>query len=102
MAALKVFRWFIDHQRLVHTFVTNMRGPQHPVMLAGAPVTSIVPLTGTTGNVTVAFAALSYAGTLAITVVVDPDRVPDLPVLLAGLRDQLAALGSPVSAPGAG
>ena len=92
LAALGAFRWFIDHQRLVHTFVTNVRGPERPVTLAGAPVASIIPLSGTTGNVTVAFAVLSYCGTLTFTVVADPDRVPDLPVLVDELRAQLAVL----------
>ena len=47
------------------------------------------------GDVTVSFDALSYAGTLTVTAVADPDRVPDLPVLTAALRDQLAALVTP-------
>ena len=30
-----------------------------------------------TGNVTISFAALSYAGTLGITLITDPDACPD-------------------------
>jgi WS/DGAT/MGAT family acyltransferase len=93
LALVGVFRWFVDHQRLVNTFFTNMRGPDQPVRLADACVTSIVPLTGTTGNVTSAFAALSYAGQLTLSVVTDPDLFPDMPMLIDGLRDQLTLLG---------
>jgi diacylglycerol O-acyltransferase len=45
-----------------------------------------------TGNVRVSFDVLSYADTLAITVIADPDTVPDLPDLTAGLRRQLSAM----------
>jgi diacylglycerol O-acyltransferase / wax synthase len=76
-AATHLLRPFVDHQRLVNTFVTNLRGPQRPVHLLGAQVSQLVVLGGLYGNVTAAFAALSYAGTLAITVLVDPDAVPD-------------------------
>ena len=34
----------------------------------------------TTGNVTVTFGVLSYAGTLRITVLSDPSRMPDVPL----------------------
>ena len=40
-------------------------------------------------NVTVTFGVLSYAGSLRITVVSDPDRVPDVAVLPAALRQDL-------------
>ncbi|MDX8052339.1 wax ester/triacylglycerol synthase family O-acyltransferase [Lentzea sp. BCCO 10_0798] len=85
--------WFMNHQRMVHTVVTNVHGPDHPMCLGGAQVVGLIPLSATTGNVTVAFAALSYAGTFTITVVADPDRVPDLPVLTAALQAELDLLG---------
>jgi hypothetical protein len=40
----------------------------------------------------VSFAALSYAGSLNVTVLVDPDRWPDLPTLTGTLRAELDAL----------
>jgi hypothetical protein len=40
----------------------------------------------TMGNVTVAFGVLSHAGTLTLTVVADPERCTDLPVLVEALR----------------
>jgi len=40
----------------------------------------------------VSFVALSYAGEFTVTVVADPDRVPDLPVLSHALQAELDAL----------
>jgi hypothetical protein len=42
-----------------------------------------------TGNVTVAFTALSYAGSLVITISADPDTCPDLDRLQHELQRQL-------------
>ena len=39
---------------------------------------SVIAVSGISGNVTVAFVALSYAGGLNVTVVADPQRCPDL------------------------
>ena len=64
LARLGMFRWFVDRQRVVTTFVTNLRGPRSQVKFLGATVTDITPVTSITGNVTISFAALSYAGTL--------------------------------------
>jgi diacylglycerol O-acyltransferase / wax synthase len=88
LAAMRLSRWFIDHQRMVNTFVTNLPGPREPVTLGGIPVTEMQVLPLATGNVTVAFAVLSYAGTLTTTVVADPDHVGDLAVLAAALREE--------------
>jgi hypothetical protein len=38
--------------------------------------------------------ALSYAGTLTVTLIVDPDRVPDLPALATALQTELDALAT--------
>lgn len=87
LARLGLFGWFIDRQRMVHTFATNLRGPAEPLELAGREVTEIVPLSVTTGNITVAFATFSYAGRLGITITADPDVFPELDML----RDAVAA-----------
>lgn len=92
MAALGVLRWFLDRQHLITTFVTDLPGPPARLQLFGATVTAVIPVPPITGNVTVAFAALSYAGTLVITVVADPGRWADLPVLVTALQRQLDAL----------
>jgi diacylglycerol O-acyltransferase / wax synthase len=91
LAATGLLRWFVNRQRLIHTFVTNLRGPAEPLTFAGAPVRAVIPIPNTTGNVTVTFGVLSYAGTLRIAVLSDPSRVPDVAVLTAALRRELGS-----------
>ncbi|WNV87462.1 wax ester/triacylglycerol synthase domain-containing protein [Umezawaea sp. Da 62-37] len=93
LAKIGVHRWFVDRQRLVNTFVSDLHGPDHAMSFLGAPVVDLIPVSGISGNVTVAFAALSYAGTLTVTVIADPDRVPDLDDLAEALRQELHAQG---------
>ncbi|MEZ5159015.1 MAG: wax ester/triacylglycerol synthase family O-acyltransferase [Candidatus Nanopelagicales bacterium] len=92
LAAVRLGQFFVDHQRLVHTFETNLRGPQEPVHIAGRTVEDIVPIAVNPGNVTVSFDVLSYAGGVVITVVADPAAVPDLDRLAGFLDEQLAGL----------
>lgn len=94
LAWLGLYRWFVDRQHLVSTMVTNLRGPDVRLSFLAAPIIEIIPVTPITGNVTVAFAVLSYAGSLVITVTADPRRCPDLPVLLAALRSELDLLAT--------
>lgn len=86
---------FLDRQRLIHTFATNLRGPDTTLSLAGAPIEEVLPVAVVTGNVPISFAVLSYAGTLAITVIADPDACPDLDVLRDVLQDELDLLALP-------
>jgi diacylglycerol O-acyltransferase len=90
LARAGLLRWFTNHQRLVQTFVTNLRGPEDPLMFGGATVRAIIAIPSTTGNVTVTFAASSYAGTLRIAILSDPARMPDVPALAAALRHELS------------
>jgi diacylglycerol O-acyltransferase / wax synthase len=73
--------------------VWNPSGPQ-PLTFAGARVAAVIPIPNTTGNVPVTFGALSYAGTLWLTVLSDPARVPDVRVLTAALRRELDSTAS--------
>ena len=93
LAAVGVYRWWLRHQRRFHTLLSNVPGPTRPLTVAGATVQAIVPVAvGEAGNMTVSFMALSYAGTLTVTAVADPDAVPDLPVLASALRHELDEL----------
>jgi len=94
LARLGAFRWCADRQRLVTTMVTNLRGPAARHTFLGAPITGILPVPPLTGNVTVGFAALSYAGTLVVTVIADPLRCPDLGLLRARLQRELDDLAA--------
>jgi WS/DGAT/MGAT family acyltransferase len=101
LAGLHLLRWAVNRQRLVHTVVTNLRGPDASVSFLGAAVDEIVPLGLLAGNIAVAFAVFSYAGSITITVTVDPDIVPDLEVLAHSLERELTDLDqiqSPVAA----
>lgn len=100
LAKAGVYGWFVDRQRLVNTFVSNLRGPEHRMSFLGAPVVDVIPVSGISGNITVAFVVLSYAGTLNVTVVADPDRCPDLDDLAEALQRELhAQVGEVHSAP---
>jgi hypothetical protein len=90
LARTGILHWFVTHQHAVHTFVTNLRGPERPLTIGGAAVRAIIPVPSTTGNVTVTFAAASYAGTLRVTILSDPGQVPDVAVLTAALRQELS------------
>ena len=94
LAAAGLLRWFFNHQRLVTTFVTNLQGPAEPLTLDGAALNAVLPIPETTGNISVTFAALSYAGTLWLTVLSDPDLTPDVAVLTAALRRELPSAPS--------
>ncbi|MGV8976715.1 MAG: wax ester/triacylglycerol synthase domain-containing protein [Cellulomonas sp.] len=94
LAAAGLFGWFVDRQRLVNSFLTNMAGPNRPLTFAGARIVRIIPVTITAGNVGVAFAALSYAGRLTVTVIVDPDVVPEADAVAAALAVELRAAAS--------
>ncbi len=102
LAALGLLRPMIERQRLVNTFLTNLRGPDRPLAVAGAQIRRIIPVTLTPGNVGVAFAAISYAGTLTVSVIVDPELVPELDVVAAALDQELRGIvgqGDPGASP---
>lgn len=92
LAVTGLFQWFTRHQRFVHTFETNLRGPDAALSVAGGLVSQIVPVAVTPGNVTVSFGVLSYAGRLVVSVVSDPDHVPEHALVAAVLRRELEAL----------
>jgi hypothetical protein len=77
LAAVGAFQAFVDHQRLVHTFVTNVRGPEQRMRVGGADVVAVLPVAVNPGNVAVSFDVLSYAGSLVVTLVCDPGLVPE-------------------------
>lgn len=91
LAAVGAFQVFIDHQRLVHTFVTNVRGPAERLAIGGAEVGVVVPLALNPGNVAVSVDVLSYAGELGVTLVCDPLLVPESAWLADRVSAELAA-----------
>lgn len=80
LARLGLFGWFVDHQRLVHTFASNLRGPATPLSIGRHQIAHLSALSVTPGNIGVSFTALSYAGGLGLTVVADPMLCDPQPV----------------------
>ncbi len=97
LARLGLFQTFVDHQRTIHTIVTNVTGSRFPIMIGGAAVIDLVPLTAIVGNVTVAFAVSSYMERLTITLVADPDACPDLDDLCRFVDEECAELTGSVA-----
>lgn len=91
-AALRLSRPYTRHQRIANTSVTDLHGPEVPLCFLGSPVTEVIPVTSTTGNMTAVFVALSYAGTLTVTAVADRDACPDVRILGEALQAELDAL----------
>jgi diacylglycerol O-acyltransferase / wax synthase len=94
LAATGLFDRYVTHQRRINTLVTNVRGPGEPLTFLGVPIAEIIPVTTTTGNVTVSFAVFSYAGRLTVSVVADPVGCPDLPTLVSLLQNELRQAGA--------
>lgn len=92
LAALRLHNWFVRHQRMVNLYVTNVAGPALPVHLLGSPVQAVIPIPPLGGNIPIGFGVFSYAGTLSIALVVEPDLVPDAESLVSGLVSSLGRL----------
>lgn len=67
----RLFAWLARRQRFIALFVTNVRGPDQPVHLAGAPLQRAWPVAPIQGNVRLGVAAFSYGGRLGCCVHVD-------------------------------
>ena len=76
LARVGLYEWFINRQKMIHTFASTLRGPETQLSLLGCPITEIIPLSVPTGNITVSFVVLSYAGNLVVTIAADPDTCP--------------------------
>ncbi len=87
----------MSRQRMVNLLVSDLPGPASPLCLAGARIREMYQIGIVQGNITVSVGALSYAGQLNIVVVGDPEAVPDLAVVAAGMADTLEQLGAGVT-----
>ena len=80
----------MNNQHRFHTLVSHVRGPAEPVTFGGSTITSAIPAgVAEGGNITVYFELLSYAGTLTLTAITDPDHFPDPSTLTDALRSEL-------------
>ena len=81
--------WLFAHQRWVNVFVTNVPGPALPLTLVGARIVDLVPIASPAGNVSLTFAALSYAGALYVSATADTSY-PDFEVVARALESAAA------------
>ncbi len=90
LAALGGYRWYMRHQHRLHSLVSHVRGPVEPLAFGGCPIVSAIPVSvSEAGNGTVYFQVLSYAGTVAISMLADPDHFPELDALAGALHAEL-------------
>jgi len=73
-------------KRLFNVTVTNVPGPQQTLYAHGSALREIHPLVPLAAEHAVGVAILSYDGIAFFGVVADPDAVPDLDVMLDGMR----------------
>lgn len=73
--------------------VTNVAGPPIPLAAFGSNLIRVRPIMPVTKGHPVIVAALSYAGTLIISLTFDPVAIPDFPVFKSGVEDSLRQLG---------
>jgi diacylglycerol O-acyltransferase len=87
-----LIKWMGERQRVMNVMTTNVPGPPVPLYLLGARVDDVVAFITPVGNVTLAFAALSYCGRLNILVNADARACPDLDVLATAMRNMWVAM----------
>ncbi len=90
----RLFARLARHQHLIALFVTNVRGPDQQLRVAGAPLERAWPIAPIQGNVRLGVAALSYAGRLGIGVHTDADAIRAR-VVGNALREELASISTP-------
>ena len=92
LARLGLLRRVTRRQRLTTIVESNVTGPSAPIRMLGADVIDMIPIGALAGNLAISFLAFSYAGGLTITVRVDADRHPDVPVLVTAMADDWRSL----------
>lgn len=79
-------RFLSRRQSMVDLAVSNLKGPVEPLYLAGCRMLDAIPITPISGNVTIDFCALSYAGRFDISVLADAASWPDLQAVARAIR----------------
>ena len=93
----RAFLKIVDRQR-VNLTSADIPGPQVPQYFAGARLLEVFPIAPLIGKVSLAVAAMSYAGQFNITVIADRDTYPDLEIFVAGVQAELQAFDAAMSA----
>ena len=80
-------------QSVVQAVTTNVPGPRLPLYLLGRRLERIYPYVPIGDNVRISVAIFSYLERFSFGITADHDAVPDLNVLVKGIRKGLAELG---------
>lgn len=76
----------------MNLFVSNVPGPTTEMYLGGSRLHAVYPMSTIADGQGVNITVLGSAGQLNVGVVADPDLVPDIDTLPAGLTAELALL----------
>lgn len=78
--------------RLFNLTITNVPGPQQPLYAFGSKMQAVWPIVPLAAEHAVGLAVFSYDGAVFFTFNADHDAVPDLEVLVEGVRDSISEL----------
>lgn len=94
LAAVGLYGWAIERQRIVNVAVSNLRGPGAPPVLCGRAVSRIAPLATLLGNVPLDVMALSTGDDLVVTLCVGGTLAPSAATLVRDLAADLDAVAA--------
>jgi hypothetical protein len=72
--------------------VTNLKGPEQPIYLAGVPVEELMFWIPRYGGIGVGISIMSYAGKVRVGIISDQCTLPDPETLVARFHDEFDAL----------
>jgi hypothetical protein len=78
--------------RMYNLLTTNVPGPQFPLYLLGRELLELVPIAFLAPDQRLAVAAMSYNGSVTISLIGDYDGMPDLEALADLVIDEVAKL----------
>ncbi len=79
-------------QRFFNLSMTNVRGSEGPLYVAGRRIRSFVPVPPLSANAGLIVGAMSYDGAMTFGLLADPVLVPDLAVIAEGIEKSAAEL----------
>ena len=89
---LAVRVWRTCCRRRPNLIVSNVRGPDHPLYVAGARLRTIYSVGPAIEGIGLNITGWSYCGDLAVALIADADAIPDPHIITNALRPALAEL----------